>query len=76
MQSKAQIDQILRQKSDAKEIPGVVAIAANSKEVIYQGAYGKRDLSKGDPMTLDSVFWIASMTNCGPRKIRSRCATS
>ena len=62
MQSKAQNDQILRQKSDAKEIPGVVAIAANSKEVIYQGAYGKRDLSKGDPMTLDSVFWIASMT--------------
>ena len=62
MQSKAQIDQVLRQKSDAKEIPGVVAIAANSKEVIYQGAFGKRDLSKDDAMTLDSVFWIASMT--------------
>jgi CubicO group peptidase (beta-lactamase class C family) len=62
MQSKAQIDQILRQKSDAKEIPGVVAMAANSKEVIYQGAFGKRDLSKDDAMTLDSVFWIASMT--------------
>jgi methyl acetate hydrolase len=62
MQSKAQIDQILRQKSDAKEIPGVVAIAATSKEVIYQGAFGKRDLSKPDAMTADSVFWIASMT--------------
>ena len=62
MQSQAQIDQILRQKSDAKEIPGVVAIAANSKEVIYQGAFGKRDLSKPDAMTADSVFWIASMT--------------
>src|SRR3989440_2162642 len=62
MQSKAQIDQVLRQKSDAKEIPGVVAMAANSKEVIYQGAYGKRDLSKDDAMTVDSVFWIASMT--------------
>jgi len=62
MQSKAEIDQVLRQKSDAKEIPGVVAIAANSKEVIYQGAFGKRDLSKDDAMTLDSVFWIASMT--------------
>jgi methyl acetate hydrolase len=62
MQSKAQIDQVLRQKSDALEIPGVVAIAANGKEVIYQGAFGKRDLSKDDPMTLDSVFWIASMT--------------
>jgi methyl acetate hydrolase len=62
MQNQAQIDQLLRQKSDAREIPGVVAMAANSKEVIYQGAYGKRDLSKDDPMTVDSVFWIASMT--------------
>src|ERR1700694_2357869 len=62
MQTKAQIDQILRQKSDAREIPGVVAMAANSKEPIYQGAFGKRDLSKDDAMTLDSVFWIASMT--------------
>jgi methyl acetate hydrolase len=62
MQSKAQIDQVLRQKSDAREIPGVVAIAANSKEVIYQGAFGKRDLSRDDAMTPDSVFWIASMT--------------
>ena len=62
MQSKAQIDQVLRQKSDAREIPGVVAIAADSKELIYQGAFGKRDLSKDDAMTLDSVFWIASMT--------------
>lgn len=62
MQSNAQIDQLLRQKSDAKEIPGVVAIAANSQEVIYQGAFGKRDLSKDDAMIPDSVFWIASMT--------------
>src|SRR5881394_4664426 len=62
MQSKAQIDQLLRQKTDAKEIPGVVAMAATGSEVIYQGAFGKRDLSKDDPMTADSVFWIASMT--------------
>ena len=62
MQSKAQIDQILRQKCEAKEIPGVVAMAATGSEVIYQGAFGKRDLSKEDAMTADSVFWIASMT--------------
>ena len=66
MQSKAQIDQILRQKSEAKEIPGVVAMAATGSEVIYQGAFGKRDLAKDDAkenvMTADSVFWIASMT--------------
>jgi methyl acetate hydrolase len=62
MQNQAQIDQVLRQKSDAKEIPGVVAIAATANEVIYQGAYGKRDLSTDQAMTADSVFWIASMT--------------
>ena len=62
MQGKAQIDQILSQKCEAKEIPGVVAMAATGSEVIYQGAFGKRDLGKDDPMTVDSVFWIASMT--------------
>jgi methyl acetate hydrolase len=58
----AEIDQVLRQKCEAKEIPGVVAVAATGSEVIYQGAFGKRDLGKDDPMTADSVFWIASMT--------------
>ena len=62
MRSQAQIDEILRKTSDAKEIPGVVAIAASSNDVLYQGAFGKRDLSKPDAMTTDSVFWIASMT--------------
>src|SRR6201999_2065453 len=37
-------------------------IAATGNEVIYQGAFGKRDLSRDDAMTADSVFWIASMT--------------
>jgi methyl acetate hydrolase len=62
MQSKSQIDQLLRQMADAKEIPGVVAMAATGKEAIYQGAFGKRDLSGDVAMTPDSVFWIASMT--------------
>src|SRR5215207_7477204 len=62
MQSKAEIDQILREKCEAREIPGVVAIAATGSEVIYQGAFGKRDLGKETAMTADIVFWIASMT--------------
>ncbi|WFU16806.1 serine hydrolase domain-containing protein [Bradyrhizobium sp. CB3481] len=62
MQSKAEIDQVLRQKCEAKEIPGVVAVAATASDIIYQGAFGKRDLAKDDDMTADSVFWIASMT--------------
>jgi CubicO group peptidase (beta-lactamase class C family) len=62
MQSKPEIDQVLRQMADAKQIPGVVAMAATGKDVIYQGAFGKRDLSTDVAMTPDSVFWIASMT--------------
>jgi methyl acetate hydrolase len=57
-----EIDQVLRQRAEAVDIPGVVAMAATGNEVIYQGAFGKRDLSKDQPMTADSVFWIASMT--------------
>jgi len=46
----------------------LVAMAASAKEVTYQGAFGKRDLSKDDAkentMTIDSVFWIASTPAC------------
>src|ERR1700751_3788478 len=58
----AGIDQALRRAAEAKEVPGVVAVAATSDGVLYEGAFGKRDLAKGTDMTLDSVFWIASMT--------------
>jgi CubicO group peptidase (beta-lactamase class C family) len=62
MQNLPHIDEALRKASDAKEVPGVVAVAATSKEVIYAGAFGKRDLAKDEKMTVDSVVWIASMT--------------
>jgi methyl acetate hydrolase len=57
-----EIDQLLRRMTESGKIPGVVAMAATGKETIYQGAFGKRDLSKDAAMTPDSVFWIASMT--------------
>ena len=56
------IDQALRQAADAKQVAGVVAMAATDDGILYQGAFGKRDLVKGSDMTPDSVFWIASMT--------------
>jgi len=58
----AGIDQAFRKAADAKEIPGVVAVAATGDGILYEGAFGKRDLVKGPDMTPDSVFWIASMT--------------
>jgi len=56
------IDQVLRHATEAGEVPGVVAIAANDQEVIYEGAFGKRNINAAAPMTMDTVFRIASMT--------------
>src|SRR5215471_19547669 len=56
------VDEVLQQAADTKQVPGVVAVAANSDGVIYEGAFGKRNLANGTDMTADSVFWIASMT--------------
>jgi methyl acetate hydrolase len=58
----SQVDRALRQAAEAKEVPGVVAVAANDAGIVYEAAFGKRDIGKPDPMTLDTVFWIASMT--------------
>jgi methyl acetate hydrolase len=57
-----QIDAVLRRATDAKEVPGVVAVAANDKGVIYEGAFGTRNLAQGPTMTLDTIFRLASMT--------------
>src|SRR5205807_652940 len=62
MQARTRIDGVLKQAVDAKEVPGVVAMAATDKGVLYEGAFGTRDLAKGPAMTLDTVFRIASMT--------------
>src|SRR5579872_6546432 len=56
------IDLMLREAVEQKKAPGVVAMASRGDEVIYQGAFGKRDSTKDVAMTLDSIFHIASMT--------------
>jgi CubicO group peptidase (beta-lactamase class C family) len=56
------IDAILSQAVGAKTVPGVVAVAATDKGVVYEGAFGQREIGKPAPMTLDTVVWIASMT--------------
>ena len=60
--SSNQIDQILRDAVNKKKVPGVVAMVSVANEVIYQGAAGMRDSTKKIPMTVDSIFRIASMT--------------
>lgn len=56
------IDKILQDSVKAGKVPGVVALVANDKSIIYEGAFGKRELGKDALMTPDSVGYIASMT--------------
>jgi len=62
-QAARQSDGVLRQAVDAREVPGVVAIAATDKGVLYEGGAGARSFEAGAPaMTADTLFRIASMT--------------
>jgi hypothetical protein len=42
---RARIDGALRQAVDAKDVPGVVAMAATDNGLFYEGAFGTRDLA-------------------------------
>jgi methyl acetate hydrolase len=57
----ASIDAALRAATAAQELPGVVALAANEREIIYEGIFGTRRIGSGQPMTRDTVFRVASM---------------
>jgi CubicO group peptidase (beta-lactamase class C family) len=56
-----EIDAVLQAKVGLKEIPGVVAMAANETSVVYQGAIGLRNMAAATPMSTDTIFRIASM---------------
>ena len=61
-QSSNPIDQVLQEAVGEKKLPGVVAMVSSSDRVTYQGAAGKRETIKNIPITVDSIFRIASMT--------------
>src|SRR5829696_5013293 len=56
------MDDVLDRAVEDGGIPGVVATAANRDGVIYEGAFGKREHGGAVDMTLDTVFYLASMT--------------
>ena len=55
------IDAILQGAISAHAVPGVVAMAATDRNVIYEGAFGLRCLGTQVKMSTDTVFRIASM---------------
>jgi CubicO group peptidase (beta-lactamase class C family) len=56
------IDQVLRDAVDSGAVPHVTAIAADRDGVIYQGSAGPRAAGESDPVTVDTMFRIMSMT--------------
>jgi len=56
-----EIDAALRAKVGAGEIPGVVAMAASEQSVVYEGAFGVRNMAAITAMSSDTIFRIASM---------------
>jgi methyl acetate hydrolase len=58
----AAIDRVLTDPIESGKLPGVVGLVANDSGIIYQGAFGRRAVDRPEPMTLDTVFRIASMT--------------
>ena len=56
------IDRVLHQAVDSGQVPGVVAMAVQGDRVLYSSAFGRRSLAEDAPMTLDTIFRVASMT--------------
>jgi len=56
------IDKVLQDAVDSGAVPHVAAIAANRDGIIYQGVAGPREAGQSDPVSVDTLFRIMSMT--------------
>jgi methyl acetate hydrolase len=56
------IDKVLRDAVDSGAVPHVAAIAASRDGVVYEGSAGLRAAGESDPVTVDTLFRIMSMT--------------
>jgi len=61
----APIDEIMNQAVASGTIPGGVVLIGHNGKVVYRKAYGQRSLEPTkEPMTLDTIFDMASLTKC------------
>ncbi len=57
------IDNVVEQAIENHEIPGAVVLIGHDDAVVYRKAFGNRALEpRREPMTLDTIFDIASLT--------------
>lgn len=55
-----QIDRVMFATMKAWQIPGLAVAIVKNDRVVHVNAYGVKDLSTGDPVTIDTLFQIAS----------------
>ncbi len=59
------VDAIFRNAIEQRQIPGAVVLVGHDGKVVFRKAYGHRSVEpRREPMTLDTIFDIASMTKC------------
>jgi CubicO group peptidase (beta-lactamase class C family) len=56
------IDKLLGEAVDRGDVPGIAVVVTDADKITYEGAAGRRSSDRPDPMTPDTVGWIASMT--------------
>ena len=61
----AAVDAILEKAVQEQNPPGVVVIVGHNGETVYRKAFGYRSLEpQREPMTMDTIFDMASLTKC------------
>ncbi|MCC6775820.1 MAG: beta-lactamase family protein [Hyphomicrobiales bacterium] len=58
----ARLTDFLSREIEAERLPGAVAMIARRGRLVYSGAFGHRDPAIRDPMPLDALFPMYSMT--------------
>ena len=57
----SEVDTLLQNAVTSGDVPGIVAMVATDRGILYEGVFGTRDIGKGPNMTRDTVFDVASM---------------
>jgi methyl acetate hydrolase len=57
-----QLDDAIRAGLERAKLPGAVALVGDRDGVLYAQSFGSRGVADATPMSLDTPFWLASMT--------------
>lgn len=60
--NESDVHQLMQQALDEGVFPGAVLLAARDSEILLHRAWGVADLSSGQPVTVDTVYDLASLT--------------